>query len=90
MIYPAYTTQEMFGSELDPNFVRSKGEKMVPTFLATAIDDKFTHGMAYFLGEFHRVKHKCEAHVYENGGHGKGIFKTEYSFQIGLKIVRGG
>lgn len=80
LIYPAYTTTEMFNSTLDPNFVRIKSEKMVPTFLATAIDDKFTHGMFYFLNEFHRLKVNAESHVYENGGHGKGINETEFSF----------
>lgn len=80
LIYPAYTTTEMFNTTLDPNFVRTKSEKMVPTFLATAIDDKFTHGMFYFLNEFHRLKVNAESHIYENGGHGKGINDTEFSF----------
>jgi acetyl esterase/lipase len=80
LIYPAYTTTKMFNDELDPHFIRNESEKMVPTFLATAIDDKFTHGMFYFLNEFHRRKVNAESHVYENGGHGKGINETEFSF----------
>jgi len=80
LIYPAYTTTEMFNNQLDPLFKRDGKTKSVPTFIASALDDKFTHGMFYLMHEFEQNKIPMECHVYENGGHGKGITPSEFSF----------
>lgn len=70
LIYPAYTTIE--GEIVDP-LLQSKRKPTAPLFVATALDDKWTTGQFFFLNERLKRKQSLEYHVYENGGHGKGM-----------------
>ena len=70
LIYPAYTTTQ--GETVDPMLL-PKRKPTVPLFVATALDDKWTEGQFYFLYERLKKKQPIEYHIYENGGHGKGM-----------------
>lgn len=70
LIYPAYTTTE--GETVDPMLL-PKQKPNAPLFVATALDDKWTAGQFFFLYERLKAKQRIEYHVYENGGHGKGM-----------------
>jgi len=70
LIYPAYTTTE--GETVDPMLL-PKVEPSAPLFVASALDDKWTQGQFFFLHERLKNKQRIEYHIYENGGHGKGM-----------------
>ena len=70
LIYPAYSTTQ--GKTVDP-LLLPKRKTDTPLFVATALDDKWTEGQFYFLYERLKQKQPIEYHIYENGGHGKGM-----------------
>ena len=78
LIYPAYTTTAMDGNEVDPLLLQTAPTG--PTFVATAADDKYTRGQYFYLHTRLRAKTPLAYHVYETGGHGKGILDTPTAF----------
>lgn len=78
LIYPAYTTTKMDNDEIDPLLMSEQAG--VPTFVATAADDKYTRGQYFYLGGQLMAKTPLAYHVYENGGHGKGILDVPVAF----------
>ena len=70
LIYPAYTTSE--AETVDPLLLPDK-KPTNPLFIATALDDKWTQGQFFFMHERIEGRQRIEYHIYENGGHGKGI-----------------
>ena len=78
LIYPAYTTVKPDGNEVDPMLLQKT--PAVPTFVATAADDKWTRGQYFLLSSRIQSKTPLAYHVYENGGHGKGINDTPFAF----------
>ena len=78
LIYPAYTTTEVDNGVIDPLLVpKSPG---VPTFIATATDDKYTRGQCFWVAKHIQAKTPLAYHVYETGGHGKGIIDGPSAF----------
>jgi acetyl esterase/lipase len=75
MVAPAYLTMPILSDQLDPALHADAIARHVtpPTFIASAITDKFTVGsLHYFL--LLREKHiEAESHIYERGGHAEGI-----------------
>jgi acetyl esterase/lipase len=79
-IYPAYTVVERDGSEIDPLLAEPDPETMPQIFIAIAADDPFRPGAVHW---FHRLQQRsvaAELHVYERGGHGKGLREQGYPF----------
>ena len=76
LIYPAYTANK--DNEIDPLLVQDKASS--PTFIATAADDGHTRTQYPFVHLLLQTKTPVEFHVYENGGHGKGILPGDYAF----------
>ncbi|MEM1228247.1 MAG: alpha/beta hydrolase [Planctomycetota bacterium] len=78
LIYPAYTTIE--AETVDPLLLPKK-VPMNPLFVATALDDKWTQGQFFFIHERVKAKQRIEYHIYEDGGHGKGMHEGKaFSF----------
>lgn len=78
LIYPAYTTTEP--ETVDPLLLPDE-RPTVPLFIATALDDTWTQGQFFFLHERLKAKQRIEYHIYENGGHGKGMHEGKaFSF----------
>ncbi|HWA98215.1 MAG TPA: alpha/beta hydrolase [Pirellulales bacterium] len=75
MVAPAYLTMPILSAELDPalHLDEISIRATPPTFITSAISDKFTVGsLHYFLAL--REKHvTAELHIYEKGGHAEGI-----------------
>jgi acetyl esterase/lipase len=74
LIYPAYTSTDGI---VDPLL---KTPAKAPLFVATALDDKWTEGQFYFLHERLQAGQPIEYHIYENGGHGKGMQPAGLAF----------
>ena len=76
LIYPAYTSNK--AGEVDPLLLQEAAA--TPTFIATAADDGFTQQQYPFVMSRLRTKTPLAFHVYETGGHGKGITPGPYAF----------
>lgn len=78
LIYPAYTT--ITPETVDP-LLLPKDPATAPLFIATALDDTWTQGQFYFVHQRLKNKQRIEYHIYENGGHGKGMHEGKaFSF----------
>jgi acetyl esterase/lipase len=77
LIYPAYASSD--GDVVDPLLV-PKAKASSPLFIATALDDKWTQGQFFFVHERLKTKQPIEYHIYENGGHGKGMLSSGRAF----------
>lgn len=81
LVYPAYLTTDRTGPELDPIFTGLQHRKdYPPIFTAVAADDPFAPGSLYYQLHLHQQRVSSELHVYEKGGHGKGIQERGYPF----------
>lgn len=76
LIYPAYTSNK--AGEVDPLLLQESAAG--PTFIATAADDGFTQQQYPFVLSRLKTKTPLAYHVYETGGHGKGILPGPYAF----------
>lgn len=76
LIYPAYTADK--DGKVDPLLIEEKPS--VPTFIATAADDPFTREQYHFVHSRLHANTPIAFHVYETGGHGKGILPGPYAF----------
>lgn len=76
LIYPAYTSNKE--GEVDPLLLQK--DAAAPTFIATAADDGFTQQQYPFVWSRLKTKTPLAFHVYETGGHGKGINPGPYAF----------
>lgn len=76
LIYPAYTSNKV--GEVDPYLLQDKAGP--PTFIATAADDPYTLSQYPFVLSRLQTKTPLAYHVYETGGHGKGILPGPYAF----------
>lgn len=79
-IYPAYTVVDRNGSELDPLLAEPDQETMPQIFIAIAADDPFRPGAVHWFHRLHERSVAAELHVYERGGHGKGLREQGYPF----------
>lgn len=81
LIYPAYLTVTREGPQTDPLIAPLSSRKAYPPiFTAVAADDPFAPGSLYYLLHLHQAKVPGELHVYEKGGHGKGLQQRGYPF----------
>lgn len=80
LVYPAYTTVEKNGEEIDPMLGPVAVNNQQPLFIAIAADDSFTPGALHYFLSLQKAKTSVECHVYEKGGHGKGMRETGYPF----------
>ena len=74
LIYPAYLAKENKDQERDPTIqpLDSRND-YPPIYMAVAADDKFAPGSLHYMLHLHQMKVPGELHVYESGGHGKGL-----------------
>lgn len=75
MVAPAYLTKPMHSDKIDPALKPDAIARNVtpPTFIASAINDKFTVGSLHFLLTLRKKRVPAEVHIYEKGGHAEGI-----------------
>jgi len=75
MVAPAYLTHPIVSSQLVPalNPEHVARNLTPPTFIASAITDKFTVGAAHYMLLLREKHVPAELHVYEKGGHAEGI-----------------
>lgn len=76
LIYPAYTADKT--GDVDPLLLQEQAAS--PTFIATAADDGYTQQQYHFVWSRLQTKTRVAFHVYETGGHGKGINPGPYAF----------
>ena len=79
LIYPAYLTAERDTLEGAPELVPLKS-KWPPVFVTVAVDDPFALGAVSYTLRLRQEKASVELHMYERGGHGKGLQKRGYPF----------
>ena len=88
LVYPAYLTADRNGPELDPIFTGLENRNAYPPiFNAVAADDPFAPSSLYYLLHLHKQRVPGELHVYEKGGHGKGIQERGYPFSQWTKAA---
>ena len=80
LIYPAYTTTEKTGSEINPLLKGQSRDDLQPVFIAIAADDSFTPSALHYFLSLREAKLPVECHVYQKGGHGKGLRAEGYPF----------
>lgn len=81
LIYPAYLNLEREGAELDPVLRTLRGRAdYAPTFIAVAKDDPFAAGSLHYFRHLQLQRIATELHVYNAGGHGKGLDLRGYPF----------
>ena len=75
MVAPAYLTMPIDSDQLDPALRPNEQRLHVtpPTFLTSAVTDKFTIGASHYLLALRKGRVPVEAHIYEKGGHAEGI-----------------
>ena len=76
LIYPAYTADKE--GKVDPLLIQEQSAS--PTFIATAADDPYTAWQYPFVLSRLQSKTPLAYHIYETGGHGKGILPGPYAF----------
>ncbi len=74
LIYPAYLTGK--GGGLDTDTLPVTRETPT-TFIAVAFGDRFTPGALNYFAALHKAKVRSELHVFQLGGHGCGLRKTD-------------
>ncbi len=81
LIYPAYLNLEREGAELDPVLRTLSGRAdYAPTFIAVAKDDAHAAGSLHYFRHLQLQRIATELHVYNAGGHGKGLDARGYPF----------
>ena len=75
MVAPAYLTNPILSDQLDPALHAENIARNVtpPTFITSAVTDKFTIGATHYLLALREQRVPVEAHIYEAGGHAEGI-----------------
>jgi acetyl esterase/lipase len=75
MISPAYLTKPIVSNQFVPAVKADKLARNItpPTFIASAITDKFTVGASHYFLLLRENHVPAELHVYERGGHAEGI-----------------
>ena len=75
MVAPAYLTNPIVSDKFVPGLNPEKIARNItpPTFIASAITDKFTVGASHYLLLLREKHVPAELHVYERGGHAEGI-----------------
>src|SRR5262249_45998791 len=75
MVAPAYLTKPILSTDLDAALHLDEVARNVtpPTFIASAINDKFTVGALHFFLVLREKHVPAELHVYEKGGHAESI-----------------
>jgi acetyl esterase/lipase len=75
MVAPAYLTNPIVSNQLVPALKPEHVARNLtpPTFIASAITDKFTVGALHYLLLLREKRVPAELHVYEKGGHAEGI-----------------
>jgi len=74
LIYPAYLTAK--GGGLDTATLPVTNQTP-STFIAVAFNDRFTPGALHYFTALHQAKVRSELHVFQTGGHGCGLRKTD-------------
>lgn len=74
LIYPAYLTGK--GGALDAAALPITRETP-STFIAVAFGDRFTPGALNYFAALHKAKVPSELHIFQLGGHGCGLRKTD-------------
>ncbi len=81
LIYPAYLNLEREGAELDPVLRTLRGRAdYAPAFIAVAKDDPHAAGSLHYFRHLQLQRIAAELHVYNAGGHGKGLDVRGYPF----------
>lgn len=75
LIYPAYLTAAG-GAALDTATLPITSETP-SAFLAVAFNDRFTPGSLHYFAALRKAKVRSELHVFQTGGHGCGLRKTD-------------
>lgn len=75
MVAPAYLTNPIVSDQLVPGLNPEKIARNItpPTFIASAVTDKFTIGATHYLLLLREKHVPAEMHIYEKGGHAEGI-----------------
>lgn len=75
MVAPAYLTQPIDSDQLDPALrpAEIRIHHTPPTFLTSAVTDKFTIGASHYLLALRKARVPVEVHFFEKGGHAEGI-----------------
>jgi acetyl esterase/lipase len=75
MVAPAYLTHPIVSNHLVPALMPARIARNLtpPTFITSAISDKFTVGSAHYFRLLREKRVPTELHVYEKGGHAEGI-----------------
>jgi acetyl esterase/lipase len=75
LVAPAYLTNPIVSDKLIPGLDPEKIARNItlPTFITSAITDKFTVGASHYLLLLREKHVPVEFHVYERGGHAEGI-----------------
>ncbi|MEI9895834.1 MAG: alpha/beta hydrolase [Chthoniobacter sp.] len=75
MVAPAYLTSPIVSDKLIPGLNPEKIARNTtpPTFIASAVTDKFTVGACHYLLLLREKHVPAELHIYERGGHAEGI-----------------
>ena len=79
LIYPAYLTTERDTLDGAPELIPLKSN-WPPVFVTVAVDDPFALGSISYTLRLRREKASVELHMYERGGHGKGLQERGYPF----------
>jgi acetyl esterase/lipase len=74
LIYPAYLTLK--GGRLDTAALPVTNQTP-GTFIAVAFNDKFTPSALHYFAALCKAKVRSELHVFQTGGHGCGLRKTD-------------
>jgi acetyl esterase/lipase len=75
LVAPAYLVNPMESAQLDPALHPGTISRNTtpPTFITSAVTDKFTIGALHYLLLLQEKHVPVEAHIYEKGGHAEGI-----------------
>lgn len=75
MVAPAYLTDPIVSDKLVPALKLDNVARNVtpPTFVASALTDKFTVGSCHYILLLRERRVPAELHLYERGGHAEGI-----------------
>ncbi len=78
LIYPAYLSGK--DGTLADEFAHAQRNQTPPTFVAFALNDKYIEGALPFVLSLRQARVPVALHVYERGGHGKGLRAQGYPF----------
>jgi acetyl esterase/lipase len=80
LVYPAYTTLDKTSSKVNPLLASQSKKDIVPLFIAFAADDPHMPGVLHYFLALRKSGVPAECHIFEAGGHGKGLRKEGYPF----------